>query len=697
MSSEVGERRPEPRRSASPFWAYVALVVTGGSALLAAQLIGLSAHDFRQLGATFVVCAALVVVAELRPLVTSDSPDGNGVNTSMAFVFALLVHWGLAPALLMQAVATVIAESARRRAPWRTAFNIAQNGVALGAGYAALLVFGHSPSPAHPMLVTASELPAIIVAGAAFFLVNNALVSGALALHDRSSVAGEFFANWRYQVFSTAALLGLGPIIVIVMERGPALMPLLLLPIFAVYATAAVSREKERQAYHDALTGLPNRKLLFQDARSRIQEADDLNIGVALFLLDLDRFKEINDTLGHQVGDALLQLVGSRLADVVRPQDTVARLGGDEFALVVSNVDGADDAVEIAERIRTSLAQPFRHDGMSFEIEASIGIALHPDHGNDFETLLQRSDVAMYIAKERKTGIEVYSTETDRHSTIRLGMLAELRGALENDQLELHYQPKADLRTGDVVGVEALLRWRHSDRGMVSPDEFIPLAEQTGLMRAITQFVVDSALTQLSEWWSNGFRVQCAVNVCARDLYDREFANFLRDRLADHGVPPRALMIEVTESVLMADPSRAATTLLSLADVGVGVSLDDFGTGYSSLVHLKRLPVSEVKIDRSFVLRMDVNEDDAAIVRSIIDLASALGLRVVAEGVESQEAWDRLAVYGCDAAQGWHLTKALPSDQLTVWLAKFTAAQQEKVAQIARQHRPDEDRRSALA
>jgi EAL domain-containing protein (putative c-di-GMP-specific phosphodiesterase class I) len=221
------------------------------------------------------------------------------------------------------------------------------------------------------------------------------------------------------------------------------------------------------------------------------------------------------------------------------------------------------------------------------------------------------------------------------------------------------------------MGVEALLRWRHPERGMVPPDEFIPLAEQTGLMRAITQFVIDTALTQLAQWWNDGLRVQAAVNVCARDLYDRDFAGFLRQRLADHGVPPRALMVEVTEGVLMADPGRAATTLLSLADVGVGVSLDDFGTGYSSLVHLKRLPVSEVKIDRSFVMRMDVHEDDAAIVRSIIDLASALGLRVVAEGVETQEAWDRLAVYGCDAAQGWYLSKAMPAADITTWLRQF--------------------------
>jgi EAL domain-containing protein (putative c-di-GMP-specific phosphodiesterase class I) len=274
----------------------------------------------------------------------------------------------------------------------------------------------------------------------------------------------------------------------------------------------------------------------------------------------------------------------------------------------------------------------------------------------------------MYVAKERGTGVQVYSTEIDRHSTSRLGMLAELRTALEQRDLELHYQPKADLRTGDVVGVEALLRWRHATRGMVPPDEFLPLAEQTGLMRGITKFVVDEALRQLSVWWRQGLRIHCAVNVSARDLYDRGFAELLKSRIEQYDVPPRALMIEVTESSLMADPSRAASTLLSLAGLGVGVSLDDFGTGYSSLVHLKRLPVSEVKIDRSFVIRMDVNEDDAAIVRSIIDLAGALGLRTVAEGVETRDAWDRLAVYGCDAAQGWYLAKAMPADIVTHWL-----------------------------
>jgi len=673
MPGEDEARNHAPRDGA--FWAYLASITATGFALILAALLSLSGRDFLLMGGSFVAVAAFLVITELRPLMTAGSPDANGVSTSTAFVFALLIHWGLAVALLMQAIATILADAVRQKAPWRTAFNVAQYALSLGAAASVLWVFGRHPSPQHPMSVDGGALPALAVAAFAYYLVNNGLVSGALSLRNDSSLRTEFFAKWRYQLAANGALLGLAPIVVLVIESGPALVPLLLLPLTAVYATAAMSLERERQAMHDMLTGLPNRKLLFHESRLAIREAAAEDQQVALFLLDLDRFKEINDTLGHPVGDALLELVARRLESTVRPQDLVARLGGDEFAILVRELDDPEAALDLAELVRSALGAPFRTDGMSFEIEASIGIAVFPEHGIDFETMLQRADVAMYVAKERKTGIEVYSTDTDRHSTVRLGMLAELRTALDSNQLELHYQPKADLRTGDIVGVEALLRWEHPERGAVPPDEFIPLAEQTGLMRHITQFVVDSALRQLAVWWRSGVRIQCAVNVCARDLYDRDFAAYLRGRLDHHGVPPRALMVEVTESVLMADPARAARTLLSLADLGVGVSLDDFGTGYSSLVHLKRLPVSEVKIDKSFVIRMDVNDDDAAIVRSIIELSTALGLRVVAEGVETREAWDQLAVFGCDAAQGWYLTKPQAAPLLTEWLATYNNGQ----------------------
>jgi diguanylate cyclase (GGDEF)-like protein len=694
VRTRTDEARNHAPRS-MPFWSYLAVVSVLGVGFVGVSLAGLGGHDFSAMGSTFLVVAGLLILTELRPLMTAGSPDANGVSMSTAFVFALLIHWGLAVALLMQTIATILADAVRQKAAWRTAFNVGQQALSFSAAWGMLWVFGQGATASSPMTVNGKDLIGLVIAGLFYFFINNGLVSGALALRNHTTFRAEFFRDWGYQVGANGALLGLAPIIVIVMDRGPSLVPLLLLPLAAVYATAAMSVERERQALHDMLTGLPNRKLLVQQTRGAIEDAAASKGRIGLCLLDLDRFKEINDTLGHPVGDALLELVARRLESTVRSCDGVARLGGDEFALLVRELEDPQVAVDLAELVRSALSAPFRCEGMSFEIEASIGIAIYPDHGRDFESLLQRSDVAMYVAKERGTGVELYSPETDRHSTVRLGMMAELRSALDNEELSLHYQPKADLRTGDVVGVEALLRWRHSDRGPISPEEFIPLAEQTGLMRQITQFVVDEALRQVSIWWEAGLRIQCAVNVCARDLYDRDFAAFLRNRIDHHGVPPRALMVEVTESVLMADPARAASTLLSLADLGVGVSLDDFGTGYSSLVHLKRLPVSEVKIDRSFVQRMDVHEDDAAIVRSIIELATALGLRVVAEGVETRESWDRLAVYGCDAAQGWYLAKAKPAEELGEWLRERRDGQATGTVHALPDQR--DGRRSALA
>jgi diguanylate cyclase (GGDEF)-like protein len=671
MSGQDDDRNVAPTASTSPFWVYLSVITVLGLALLASQVALLTTSDFDVMRAALIVVACLVVIGEVRPLVIAGM-DVNGVSTSTAFIFALLLHLGLPMALLMQAIAIVVADLSYRRAPWRTGFNIGQYSLSFGASQLVLTVMGRHASALHPLNVDGRDLAAIAGAATAYFVVNSCLVAAALALKDRTSFRHELFDDLQFQALSSSALLGLSPIIVVVMERGWALLPLLLFPLGAVYATASLTQAREKQSLEDALTGLPNRQHLVAATRDALQSANGSSSHLALFLLDLDRFKEINDTLGHAVGDQLLKWVGTRLTEVMRAGDVVARLGGDEFAVLVTDLDEPKRAVELAEKVVAALAEPFRHEGLSHEIDASLGIALHPQHGSDFETLLQRADVAMYVAKEHGTRVQVYSAEIDRHSTARLGMLGELRHALENRELALHYQPKADLRTGDVVGVEALLRWTHPERGNIPPDEFLPLAEQTGLMRVITQFVLDEALRQLSEWWHAGLRVQAAVNVCASDLYDRRFAEMLQRSIEQHDVPPRALMIEVTESVLMTDPTRAASTLLSLASLGVGVSLDDFGTGYSSLVHLKRLPVSEVKIDRSFVMRMDVNDDDAAIVHSIIDLAGALGLRTVAEGVETRDAWDRLAVYGCDAAQGWYLSKAMPADVATGWLENFS-------------------------
>jgi diguanylate cyclase (GGDEF)-like protein len=668
MSTQDDTRNVAPPSGALMFWAYVAAVTAAGFALLGWQLTRLHGTTMHVTTATLVVIAVMVLVGEVRPLVIAGSADVAGITTSTTFVFALLLHAGLPLALLLQACATLVAGIAYRRASWRTGFNIAQFSLSFGAAEVVMSLCGRHASSTHLLSVSGHDLPTIAAGAVAYFIANNVLVSEALSRKNHTPFRASFFQDITFQLMSNLALLSLAPIVVVVIDRGPALIPLLLFPLAAVHATASMTRAREYESAHDGLTGLPNRKLIIERTELALEMADDSGTHVALFLLDLNRFKEINDTLGHRVGDELLAMVGRRLTSVLRPGDVIARLGGDEFAMLVTGLTDAREAVDVAERVSKSLVEPFRHDGLSHEIEGSIGIALHPIHGDDFETLLQRADVAMYVSKERGTGVQVYSTEIDRNSTFRLGILGELRTALEEGHLELHYQPKADLRTGDVVGVEALLRWRHPERGLIPPDDFLPLAEQTSLMHEITKFVLDEALRQLSAWWHMGVRVHCAVNVTARDLYDRGFAERLRRSIEKYDVPPRALMIEVTESMLMTDPSRAAATLLTVAGLGVGVSLDDFGTGYSSLVHLKRQPVSEVKIDRSFVMRMDVNEDDAAIVRSIIDLASALGLRTVAEGVETRDSWDRLAVYGCDLAQGWYLAKAMPAAVATDWL-----------------------------
>ncbi len=668
MSVDSASRNHVASRRPSAFWTYVTAVVVLGTSMVAFAAATLGTRDLAAMGVAFWVVAALILLAELRPLFTAGSNDANGVTTSTAFVFALLIHWGFAVAVLMQALATLVADMAKGKAWWRTSFNISQYTLSWGAGFAVLVLLHRAPSAMAPLRLEGGDLPAVLLAAVVYFVVNNALVSGAIALKDGSAFRAAFFGEFAYQVLTTGALMTISPLVVVAMERSVYLIPLLLLPLFAVYATAWVSVEREHQSLHDALTGLPNRKMLIQRGREALEEAIRSQTPLALFLLDLDRFKEVNDTLGHHVGDTLLQLVGSRLEQALRPGDTVARLGGDEFAVLLPQVRGLDSALEVAARIRAGLTEPFRLDGMSFDLEASLGVALFPAHAEDVETLMQRADVAMYLAKDTRNGIEVYAAEKDRNSTARLGLLSELRRALTEGELELHFQPKARLADAAIVGVEALVRWRHPTRGLLQPDEFVPLAEQSGLIRLLTRWVVEASLRQAAEWQAAGVRVQTAVNISVRDLHDVAFPEFLRAGLARHGVPASLLQLEITEGVLMSDPTRAAATLRALAALGLELSLDDFGTGYSSLVHLKRLPVSEIKIDRSFVQRMLVQEEDAAIVRTIIELGRALGLRVVAEGVETAEAWERLAALGCAAAQGYYLSRPMPAALATPWL-----------------------------
>jgi diguanylate cyclase (GGDEF)-like protein/PAS domain S-box-containing protein len=425
------------------------------------------------------------------------------------------------------------------------------------------------------------------------------------------------------------------------------------------------------QALHDKLTDLPNRTLLQDRVSQEILASHRHGTPLTLLLVDLDRFKEINDTFGHHYGDMLLQQIGPRLRGVLRAADTVARLGGDEFGVLLPASD-ADSAVTVAQKLLQQLEAPFEIDGQWVEIGASIGIASYPSHGSDTPTLLRLADVAMYVAKRGDRGIVVYAAEHDHYSAGRLALGGELRRAIEKNELLLHFQPKVDLRDGTLAGVEALVRWQHPVRGFLPPGEFITLAEETGLITPLTRWVLEVALKQHQAWRAVGLDIPVAVNLSRRTLHDPELPEMVAQLLTRWGVAPEGLVLEITESSLMADPQRAGENLTRLRALGVHMSIDDFGTGYSSLASLKNLSVDELKIDQSFVQAMATDASARAIVRAIIDLADALNLRVVAEGVEDRATLDVLASLGCQVAQGYFLSRPIAAAELQAWVANVS-------------------------
>jgi diguanylate cyclase (GGDEF)-like protein len=454
-------------------------------------------------------------------------------------------------------------------------------------------------------------------------------------------------------------------------------LALLYLALFRIVSRASArlrrqASENEYLALHDPLTDLPNRSLFHQRGEQALAAARGSAGRVGMLLLDLDRFKEVNDTLGHHNGDLLLKEIGVRLRSAMRDSDSdgVARLGGDEYGVLLPTVDDAQAALAVAEKLRRALRTPFVLAGITLDLEASVGVALYPEHGADVETLLQRADVAMYLAKEDHSGCELYAQERDEYSPARLALAADLRRAIDQGELVLYYQPQAELGTGEVVGVEALVRWRHPERGLVSPDEFIPLAERTGLIHDLTLSVLESALRQLHLWQQDGLELVVSVNLSARDLLDLELPETIARLLEGYEISAERLRLEITESVILADPMRARVVLGRLNAMGIELAIDDFGSGYSSLAYLKRLPVNEIKIDRSFVLNMERDDNDAAIVRSTIELARNLGLTVVAEGVENEETWRDLAGLRCDLAQGYYLSRPIPAEAVPTWLAE---------------------------
>jgi diguanylate cyclase (GGDEF)-like protein len=611
------------------------------------------------------ILALTLLASELLPVrVTHEDRRDSDLGISSTFAMALVITGPIGFAVGLR---TALSLMTGLRSGW-TLRRMAVEGVRWAVAmltarvfYAGLTQRAILGADAHML---ARDIPWALGAAAVLFTVHHAL-----GAHSGPEAGGHRRKQRLvFELSTTGLLLAFAPVVVATVGITVWLLPLLLLPIATIQKSAALAAERERQAVYDALTGLPNRALLQQRATAALADAGRTRCAVAVMLLDLDHFKEINDTLGHRVGDNLLRAVGERLAGAVRETDLVARLGGDEFGILTSSMTSADDAVVLAERLLAVLREPFFVDGVRLQSQASIGIAVCPDHGSDVETLVQRADVALYTAKEERGCWSMYSPEADRYTPERLAMLGELRTGLETGQLIVFYQPKSDAKTGVVVGVEALARWQHPTRGLLAPDDFIPLAENTGLIGDLTFEVLRQALAQVRSWHRKGMRLGVSVNLSVRQLTDMNLPRDVAALLADFHLPASVLTLEVTETTIMADPSRTLNVLRMLADIGIDLSIDDFGTGYSSLAYLRRLQADELKIDKSFVMGMSRNSNDAVIVRSTIELGHNLGLRMVAEGVEDAETWHLLRNLGCDVVQGYHLSRPLPPQQITDWL-----------------------------
>ncbi|MEU1396992.1 EAL domain-containing protein [Micromonospora zamorensis] len=840
---EVADPRNSlPPGRATPFATFVVGILVVAALTAAVPLASLP-DEVSRLPVAFWTMAALALVCDARPFVPPGRRQTSAVFPSTCFTFAILLGWGLGPAVVVQAMGVIVSGWRMRHAAWRTAFNVGQYVCALAAAYGVIQLGSGTIFSGGQLHWT--DVAAVGGATLAWFVVNYGLVSWAVRLRFGDRWWPTLRRGLGFELLSTGSLLLLAPVLVAAARVSAALIPLVLVPLFAVYRMARLTVEQQHLADADPLTGLPNRKALLAEVAEQVHlHAERMARGepdgqLALLLIDLDRFKNVNDALGHAVGDRLLVEVSARLTDVQPRPQMIARLGGDEFAIVMTGLTDVGQARELADQVVQALAEPVPLDGLPLDVGGSIGIALFPEHGEDFATLMRHADVAMYDAKHRNDTVAVYAPESDHNSAERLGLLADLRRVLEsspsselfdtdpadqadaavdvplaataevrggdgaalpvgspaeaaphadpapavatapptinrwwgrrrrNDaelvhadelinriatgadpirgrgsrstvtgtrsgltrerragagngrrspnggtvpargngglgrrrdigtggpghpvestgwahtdgetaedagEITMYYQPQIAIATGEVVGVEALLRWRHPRRGMVDPEELIRVAEQSAVMRLLTRRVVDDVVEQLAKWSAAGIGLRAALNVSVRDLHTGDVADQIADRLARYGVPADRLQVEITEGALMADPRRVLATISQLHRIGVAISLDDFGTGYSSLQHLRRLPLSEVKVDRSFVLGMAEDADDAAIVRSMIELAGALGLRVVAEGVEDERTWRMLHAAGCDAAQGWFYARPMPAEELVTWLARY--------------------------
>jgi diguanylate cyclase (GGDEF)-like protein len=615
--------------------------------------------------ALFVVLSGFVLAGELLPIPVPRRRGLARVTISAAFAFAILLRCGPGPAALVYVLSSVIADVAGRLAPLKTLFNAAQYLLAVLAAGAVLVIAQSLPLRA----ITGAELPMVLLAATAFFVTNHVLACVAGALLARLPIKDYLREDLAFQVWTAGCVLGFAPALLASADASVALVPLCFVPMLAVYAGGRQAVISNHRARHDGLTELPNRSSLTETLQEALDGAEDEGRAVAVMLLDLDDFKAINDTLGHELGDLVIQRVARRLGHAVAASDTetmLARIGGDEFGVLVHGSQA--EAEDVAERLLSAIDHPLEADSVALHLRASLGIACYPEHGRTAPELMRHADVAMYCAKGTDAAFATYAEEDDEYSIDRLALAAQLRRGIERGELVVHYQPKVPLQGGETLALEALVRWNHPQLGCIGPDGFIPLAEQTGIIKPLTEKVLEASLEQCGRWRRAGLEVTVSVNVSTRSLLDHDLPVIIGTLLARLNLHGSALQLEITESRIVADLLRARASLEELRAMGVRIAIDDFGTGYSSLSQLQQLPVDEIKIDRSFVTRMETDRQDAVLVHSIIDLGRNLGLRVTAEGVETENVKRVLAQLGCDYAQGFHVGRPVIAEECTRYL-----------------------------
>jgi diguanylate cyclase (GGDEF)-like protein len=652
--------------------AYMVAVIAAASPLIFVEAQQSLHHGFGSLGGENALVVALfsavLIVGEMWPIAVARGREAvDQITVSSTFGFALLLIAPVIVVIAAQAVALVIDDIVRHRPANRAPFNISQYALAfIAARYVYATLAG---LPFTPMVAdNKPDLLAALLAGATFLILNNVFVGIAVALSLNLRLHRVLLEDLAWQVGTSAPLLGMGPLAAQAMAWTPWALVLILVPIVALHRSGRMAMRREQEALRDNLTGLANRTMLTSATERALSSYGSQT---AMLLLDLDHFKEINDTLGHAVGDEMLIMVAKQLKSVAGSDDLVARLGGDEFVVLCRGMEDQQAAITMAERLCAAVREPVTLRGVTLTVGCSVGIAFGPEHADTVSTLLRCADVALYSAKETRDTAVVYSKQADRHSAALLGLQADLRAALEDPsdtQVWVAYQPQFDIAAGRIASVECLARWDHPEIGPVPPDTFIPIAENTSIIDLLLDRILDRALAQIAHWDREGLVLNAAVNLSARQISDEDLPTTVLRYLERHGLPARRLLLEVTESRLMADPERCASILNQLHGSGVQISIDDFGTGYSSLSYLQRLAVDELKIDKSFVTELRTSGDET-IVRSTVDLGHNLGLRVTAEGVEDQQTAERLVDIGCDVLQGYLIGRPTNANAVAALIA----------------------------